>query len=117
MNESKILVQVRIRRDTKYGELNDAFYVEPSEFFDENGKQKLTDDDIDAFAQSRVANYERVIDEANRRVPDPPPTEDEEFGSLPAEYVARLASWVAKTKPELVVLDSPVDAIVKPGGI
>ena len=90
-----IQIQVRIERKTKYGDYHDAIYFTPDEFFDKNGKRKITDEQIESQAQQRVKNHERRIEEVRLLPPAPPATEQELFGWMSNADIAKFEAWKA----------------------
>lgn len=114
---NQINIQVRIERQTKYGDYHDALYFSSSEFFNDDGTRKLTDEQIEAHAQQRVANFEKNIEDARLRPPPPEPTDEELFGNLPPDYVDKFVKWADKKKnPPVDTLPGPVgpDPVVNP---
>lgn len=106
-----IQVQVRIERETKFGSYHDALYFTSTDFFNEDGTRKVTDEQIEALAQQRVANHELNIEEARLRPPAPEPTDEELFGNLPLDYIDKFVKWHEKKIKPL-----PVDTVPGPAG-
>ncbi len=97
-DKTDVLICVRFQRETPQGTFCDALHIPLSEYFDVTATGsieklvKQSEKDIESAIQQRVTKWQDQVAAASQVV-TVEPTDDELFGQLPDDYIARLKSW------------------------